>query len=156
VRQAEQQQLPRLARSTCGALTNPLHLSASRPPSADNFDDNGFAWFANFQNAQPGSPLYDRGMARQPDLVAAFGADLAAGTLPQVSWIVGPANLSEHATYHPGAGEDLSARIIAQLGLHPATYASTVFILNYGACASLGGWRGRGGRCCHGTPGVRR
>ena len=49
----------------------------------------------------------------------------------QVTIIVGPADLSEHATYHPAAGEDLSARLIAQLKAHPDVYAKTVFILNY-------------------------
>ena len=63
----------------------------------DNFDDNGFAWFENFRNAAPGSPLYDKGMAREDDFVAAFAADVAKDTLPQVSWLVGPTSLSEHA-----------------------------------------------------------
>ena len=51
----------------------------------------------------------------------------------QVSWIVGPANLSEHAEYHPQSGEDLSARLIKVLGEpgNEAVYAKTVFILNY-------------------------
>lgn len=54
-------------------------------------------------------------------------------------WIVGPEELSEHATWHPSAGEDLSARLIAQLKAHPDVYAKTVFILNYdeGKCAVL-------------------
>ena len=50
-----------------------------------------------------------------------------------MSWIVGPANLSEHAEYHPQDGEDLSARLIKILG-EPENinvYSKTVFILNY-------------------------
>ena len=42
-----------------------------------------------------------------------------------------PQGLSEHATAHPAAGEDLSARLIAQMKAHPDVYAKTVFILNY-------------------------
>ena len=51
----------------------------------------------------------------------------------QVSWIVGPANLSEHAEYHPQDGEDLSARLIKILGEpdNANVYAKTIFILNY-------------------------
>lgn len=60
-----------------------------------------FPRFKNFQDAAPGTPLYDKGMARIPDIVSAFAADMDAGTLPAVSWIVGPTNLSEHATNHP-------------------------------------------------------
>ena len=50
-----------------------------------------------------------------------------------MSWIVGPANLSEHAEYHPQSGEDLSARLIKVLGEkgNEAVYSKTVFILNY-------------------------
>jgi phospholipase C len=97
----------------------------------DNFDDNALAWFSNFKNAQPGNPLYDRGMATVPDLVQAFASDVANGTLPQVSWIVAPASLSEHANYKPSVGEDLTARLLAALAASPEVWANTVFILNY-------------------------
>jgi phospholipase C len=98
---------------------------------ADNFDDNAFAWFAPFKKAKPGDALFDKGMARVDDLVAQLDADMAAGTLPQVTWIVGPANVSEHATWWPSAGEDLTARILKVVQSHPDIYAKTVFVLNY-------------------------
>ncbi len=97
----------------------------------DNFDDNALAWFANFKNASAGQPLYDRGMATVPDLVAAFQSDVSNNTLPQVSWIVAPAALSEHPNYQPPDGENLTARLIAALASNPSVYANTVFILNY-------------------------
>lgn len=92
----------------------------------DNFDDNAFAWFNSFMTANASSSLYQNGMVRVPDLVAAFGADLTNGTLPQVSWIIAPTNLSEHATNHPSAGEDLTARLLLQLQANPEMYAKTV------------------------------
>ena len=98
---------------------------------ADNFDDNGFAYFQKYMEAKPGNPLFDKGMARVDDLIAEFDKDMAAGTLPQVSWIVGPANVSEHASWWPSAGEDFTARILARLEAHPEVYAKTAFILNY-------------------------
>ncbi|ROR46415.1 phosphocholine-specific phospholipase C [Kitasatospora cineracea] len=98
---------------------------------SDNFDDNALAWFANFKNAKAGQPLYDRGLATVPDLVAAFGNDLANGTLPQVSWIVAPAFQSEHANYRPAVGADLTARLLKQLAAHPDVWANTAFLLNY-------------------------
>lgn len=78
-----------------------------------------------------GSALYDKGMARVDDLIAAFDSDMADGTLPQVSWIVGPANVSEHATWWPSAGEDFTARILKVLAQHPDVYGKMAFILDY-------------------------
>jgi len=102
----------------------------------DNFDDNAFAWFDNFRHAKKGNPLYDLGMARVNStspygFVDAWEADIKAGTLPQVTWLVGPADLSEHASHHPADGEDLSRRLMDVLQRYPETYKKTVFILNY-------------------------
>ncbi|MCM2419377.1 phosphocholine-specific phospholipase C [Streptomyces sp. RKAG293] len=110
----------------------------------DNFDDNALAWFAAFHRAKPGEPLYERGLRMVGDaahsgdpfamgdaLVAAFAADVRADTLPQVSWLVAPAALSEHADYAPPNGEDLTARLLGALADNPEVWAKTVFILNY-------------------------
>ena len=110
----------------------------------DNFDDNALAWFAPFVGAEPGEPLYERGMravgdpAKKGDpfamgdaLVEAFTADIQADTLPQVSFLVAPAALSEHANYAPPNGEHLTARLLAALAAEPEVWAKTVFILNY-------------------------
>ncbi|MFD0078162.1 phosphocholine-specific phospholipase C [Streptomyces sp. NPDC127166] len=110
----------------------------------DNYDDNALAWFRPFQQAKPGEPLHDRGMAmvgaaadqgnghKMGDaLVEAFRADVAADRLPQVSWIVAPEALSEHASWPPPYGEHLTARLIEALADHPEVWAKTVFILNY-------------------------
>jgi len=100
---------------------------------SDNFDDNGLAWFAKFNNAKPGENLYQRGMYRSKDVVAEFEADIKAKKLPQVSWIVAPTALSEHASNHPQDGEDLSARLLKVLGdpSYRDVYEKTAFILNY-------------------------
>jgi len=97
----------------------------------DNFDDNANAWFANFQKAKPGNPLYEKGIKYSPDFVEDFAKDVLADALPAVSWLVGPANLSEHANYHPSAGEDLTARILKALAANPDVYKKTLFIFNY-------------------------
>ena len=97
----------------------------------DNFDDNALAWFKNFKNAKAGEPLHDRGIATVSNLVTAFAEDVANDTLPQVSWIIAPAALSEHANYQPRNGENLSAQLIAALAANPSVYAKTVFLLNY-------------------------
>lgn len=97
----------------------------------NNYDDNALAWFKNFRQAQPGNPLYDRGMVKVPDMVAAFGNDIANGTLPQVSWVVAADFLSEHPAWPPGKGQNLCARLLQKLAANPAVWAKTVFILNY-------------------------
>lgn len=97
----------------------------------DNFDDNAFAWFEVFQNAKPGSPLYDKGLARQTDFVEAFSKDVADNNLPQVSILIAPANMSEHANHKPPFGEDLTARILQGLSSNSELYKKTVFLLNY-------------------------
>ncbi|MFJ2953962.1 phosphocholine-specific phospholipase C [Streptomyces sp. NPDC087270] len=110
----------------------------------ENFDDNALAWFSAFHQAKPGQPLYDRGLARAGDaanagnpwamgdaLVAAFGADVAADALPQVSWLVAPAALSEHASYAPPDGENLTARLLAALAAKPEVWAKTALFLTY-------------------------
>ncbi|WP_165960726.1 phosphocholine-specific phospholipase C [Actinocrispum wychmicini] len=97
----------------------------------DNFDDNSLAWFTQFKDAEAGDPLHDNGMAKVDDLVDAFAEDVKNDTLPQVSWIVAPAHLSEHATNSPAKGEDLTARLLKALWASPDVWARTVFILNY-------------------------
>lgn len=97
----------------------------------DNFDDNAFEWFQSFIDAKPGSLLFDNGVKPVPDIVHAFGDMVAADALPQVTWIIAPASLSEHANNHPADGEDLTARLMRALGSNPKVYSKTVFILNY-------------------------
>ena len=120
-----------MAWETMGETLLAANVSWKLYQEHDNFDDNGFQWFDAFKGAKPGEPLYDRGMARTEDFVAAFAADVAADALPAVSWLVGPAKLSEHASNHPADGEDLTARLLAILAApgNAAVYAKTAFIL---------------------------
>ncbi len=97
----------------------------------DNYDDNALAWFAAYKNAKAGNPLYDRGMAVVSDLVSAFQADVQSGKLPQVSWIVAPAELSEHPAYGPVRGAALTSKLLDALASNPEVWAKTVFILTY-------------------------
>jgi phospholipase C len=110
----------------------------------DNYSDNPLAYFANFRGADRTSPLHRRGRAwvegsnaanaKTSDgehLVGAFARDVAADTLPQVSWIVAPYKLCEHPSATPAAGEDLTARLIAALASNPEVWAKTALILNY-------------------------
>jgi phospholipase C len=64
-------------------------------------------------------------------LVSAFARDVAADSLPQVSWIVAPARYSEHPEAPPAFGESLTARLLAALVANPKVWAKTALILNY-------------------------
>ncbi|HKE46997.1 MAG TPA: phospholipase C, phosphocholine-specific [Rhodanobacteraceae bacterium] len=107
--------------------------------AADNYDDNALAWFAAFQRAMPGSPLFDRGMASVPattgntadDIVAALRADVHAGTLPAVSWIIAPESSSEHPAWSPANGAHFIDGVIRALSADPAVWASTALFINY-------------------------
>lgn len=62
----------------------------------------------------------------------AFAADVAAGTLPAISWIVAPASQSEHPDYPPAYGADYTARyVLDALAADPAVWAKTVVFLNF-------------------------
>ena len=111
----------------------------------DNFGDNILSVFKPFRPCDKNSSLYKRGRAwvsetkPAPDrtrsdgeqLVEAFRADVASGKLPQVSWIVTAAALSEHPSHTPADGENVCARLIEALTDHPEVFAKTVFIINY-------------------------
>ena len=111
----------------------------------DNFGDNILSVFKPFRPCAKDSSLYARGRSwvsehkTGPDrtrsdgeqLVEAFRADVAADRLPQVSWIVTAADLSEHPRAEPSKGEHVCAELIKALVDHPDVFAKTVFIVNY-------------------------
>ena len=58
-------------------------------------------------------------------------SDVAAGTLPSVSWIMPPLAECEHPAAPPEWGEYLVQQILNILVSNPAVWARTVFIVNY-------------------------
>lgn len=100
----------------------------------DNFDDNPFQYFENYIDAPQGSPLAERGMARIG--LDRFYADARAGNLPQVSFIVGPTDLSEHPPYGPLDGAWLQEQVV-QAVLQSPKYNSSALIISYD---ETGGW----------------
>jgi phospholipase C len=110
----------------------------------DNYGDNVLAYFARFRGAHIPTALREKGRSwsegSTPEnaktsngehLAAAFRRDLAAGTLPQVSWVVASYRLSEHPQASPALGQAFTAQLIDALADHPEVFAKTVFILNY-------------------------
>ncbi|KAL8280901.1 hypothetical protein RQP46_006580 [Phenoliferia psychrophenolica] len=119
----------------------------------DNFGDNPLLFFSQYQDlltAQNYSnPLVAKGLEYQPtqkesDVVEtsppplseelgglyAFQAAAASGTLPKVSYIVGPASLTEHAPYLPRDGAWFTKQIVDAVQQSPK-YNSTVLFISY-------------------------
>ncbi|WP_084581413.1 phosphocholine-specific phospholipase C [Sphingomonas azotifigens] len=97
---------------------------------ADNFTDNPLVGFAAYREAQPGSPLYDRALTTHG--LDQLRADVVAGTLPQVSWIIADAKSSEHpGPSSPAQGAAYTAAVIDALTANPKVWARTVLIVNF-------------------------
>jgi len=110
----------------------------------DNYGDNALAYCRAFRGIDRNSPLHRRGRdwapgstpqnaktSRGEHLVGAFAKDIAAGTLPEVSWIVAPYIMCEHPKASPGYGQSLTAALLGALAADPDTWARTVFLLTY-------------------------
>jgi phospholipase C len=95
----------------------------------DNYDDNALAWFTQFGFAKANSPLYQRGMRKQP--AGTFENDAINDRLPQVSWIVAPTAQTEHPDYFPAAGAEYIAQKLDAIASRPDVWAKTAFILCY-------------------------
>ncbi|GAA0298714.1 phospholipase C, phosphocholine-specific [Sphingomonas oligophenolica] len=111
----------------------------------DNFGDNLLSVFPAFRPCARDSDLYRRGRSWVSEhaegedrtrsdgeqLAAAFRRDIERGQLPQISWIVTAADLSEHPKAEPSKGEHVTAKLIEALIDNPDIFAKTVFILTY-------------------------
>lgn len=100
----------------------------------DNFDDNPYAWFGQFQDAPEDSPLHKKGMVGLS--MDTFFEQAANGTLPELSYIIGPRVLSEHTPYMPKDGGWLQ-REIADAVIKSPKYNKTALIYSYD---ETGGW----------------
>jgi phospholipase C len=106
-----------------------LNVSWQVWQDTDNFDDNPLAWFKQYQTAPNGSALHDHGNSFSFTLDD-FYAAAAAGTLPQVSFIVGPTELSEHPPWQPKDGAWLHQQVFNAVTKSPK-YNSTVLLISY-------------------------
>ena len=121
----------------------------------DNFTDNPLAGFkqyrrANEQSGQPVShsaacppydeaidakePLYKAIANTMPDggFLGTFKQDIAEGKLPQVSWIVAPANYSEHpGPSSPVQGAWYTQELLNALTDNPEIWSQTVLLINF-------------------------
>ncbi|MFO1273881.1 MAG: phospholipase C, phosphocholine-specific [Rubrivivax sp.] len=109
-------------------------------PYIGNYGDNSLLYFHQYQNAAPGTPLADRAktgthidaLGRDPNrLVDQFRADVAAGQLPQVSWIVAPEAYSEHPNHPADYGAWFVSQFLDALTANPEVWSKTVLLVNF-------------------------
>jgi phospholipase C len=124
---------------------------------ADDYGDNAppyFAVFAKMDPAQtdpatgqpgvpdPASPLYADGIAgittdtgvetqNADNIAAALKADVLAGELPQVSYVVSNQFFSEHPVTAPSNGAYFLRAVLESLNADPDVFNSTLVIVNY-------------------------
>lgn len=124
-----------------GWTTYPERLSAAGinwqvyQDMKDNFTDNPLVGFKPYRAADKATSekLMDlaRRAIRTRDLDK-LKEDVLTDTLPQVSWIIGTAEGSEHpSTSSPAQGADYTARVLDALTANADVWAKTVFLINF-------------------------
>jgi phospholipase C len=101
-----------------------------------NYGDNSLLYFHQYQNAQPGSPLFTG--ARSGTNISASGtlfdqlqADVQSGQLPQVSWIVAPEAYTEHPNWPANYGAWYVSQCLDILTSRPEVWSKTALFLTY-------------------------
>ncbi|MFC0686342.1 phosphocholine-specific phospholipase C [Novosphingobium clariflavum] len=100
---------------------------------ADNFTDNPLVGFRAYREANRGrgdAALKERALTTQA--LDRLRADVLAGTLPQVSWIVADAQGSEHpGPSSPAQGALYTAKVLDALTANPRLWARTVLLVMF-------------------------
>jgi phospholipase C len=104
---------------------------AYQPPGSqidDGIGDNVLLYFKKFQDID--SPMFINGVL--PSFPGDFQADVAAGTLPAVSWIMSMGGIDEHPPSPIILGDlAVTQQILATLLSNPAVWEKTVLIVTY-------------------------
>ena len=95
----------------------------------DDYGTNPLEWFAAYQNATPGSPLYEGALTIYPP--DRFEWDAKHDKLPTVSWILPTSGQSEHPAYLPASGANFLASKLNAVAENRDLWSKTVFIVNY-------------------------
>ncbi|KUO04934.1 phosphocholine-specific phospholipase C [Streptomyces sp. DSM 15324] len=101
-----------------------------------NYGDNSLLYFTQYQDAQPGDPLYDKARTgtdarRGEGFFDRLRADVKAGTLPQISWIVAPEAFTEHPNWPANYGAWYVSQVLDALTSNPEVWARTALFLTY-------------------------
>lgn len=105
-------------------------------PYIGNYGDDSLLYFHQYQNAAPGTPLYEGALMGtnikvSGNLVDQFRADVAANRLPQVSWIVAPEAYCEHPNWPANWGAWYVAQFLDALTANPSVWSKTALLLTW-------------------------
>ncbi|HXJ00083.1 MAG TPA: phospholipase C, phosphocholine-specific [Micropepsaceae bacterium] len=105
-------------------------------PYIGNYGDNSLLYFHQYQNALPGSALYQKArtgtnVANGGTLFDVLRADVKNNTLPQVSWIVAPESYTEHPNWPANYGAWYVSQVLNALTSNKDLWSKTAFFLTY-------------------------
>ncbi len=110
-------------------------------PYIGNYGDTSVLYFLQYQNATPGSPLYQKartgtdiynnGGYNGGSFFSVLQQDVMNNTLPEISWVVAPQAYCEHPTFPPNWGAWYVSSVLDALTSNPEVWASTVLIINF-------------------------
>ncbi|MGW2351564.1 phosphocholine-specific phospholipase C [Actinacidiphila glaucinigra] len=101
-----------------------------------NYGDNSLLYFDQYRNAKPGDPLYDKARtgtdARKGEgFFDLLRADVKAGRLPQVSWVVAPEAFTEHPNWPANYGAWYISQVLDALTSNPEVWSRTALFITY-------------------------
>jgi phospholipase C len=105
----------------------PGELYSVTHPEVLNLTDSVLAFFRQYSD--PTTPIHQK--AFNPTFPTEFALDVAAGTLPAVSWIIPPAGYDEHPPSPPNLGEAFTDQVLRALVANPEVWSKTVFFHMY-------------------------
>ena len=108
-------------------------------PYIGNYGCNTLLRFDQYQDAAPGTPLFESARTATNALDSGtldtlfdlFRQDVLANRLPQVSWIVAPEAFTEHPNWPADYGAWYVSQILDALTANPEVWSKTVFLLTY-------------------------
>ena len=105
-------------------------------PYIGNYGDNSLLYFHQYQNAAPGTPLYEKAktgtnILHGGSLFDRLRADVASNSLPQVSWIAAPEAYSEHPNWPANYGAWYISQVLDALTSNPEVWSKTALFINY-------------------------
>ncbi len=96
--------------------------------TSDAVSDSCLLYFKKFQD--PSSVYFRKGVV--PMFPGTFQADVDAGTLPSVSWVMSGAGVDEHPPSPPYFGDlAVTQQLLATLLAHPQVWEKTVLFVTY-------------------------
>lgn len=105
-------------------------------PYIGNYGDTSLLYFKHYQNAEPGSPLYEKArtgtnILKGGTLFDVLNADVKKNKLPQVSWVVAPEAYTEHGNWPANYGAWYVSKVLDALTSNPAVWSKTAFFLMF-------------------------